>query len=130
MGSQTILDLIAATIVFGSLLIITLRTNAFTSDNMQRISGDVVVQGNLVALVSTIEYDFRKIGYFPDPDIRDPDYGAIKIATATRFVFYTDYPPYGFLDSIEYKLDTTTSGLATWTPNPNDRYLYRNFNTE
>ena len=71
MGSQTILDLIASTIVFGTLLVIGIRLNSNSSENMQKIRSDVTVQQNLVALVSTLEYDLRKLGYSTSPDSLD-----------------------------------------------------------
>jgi hypothetical protein len=134
MGSQVILDLISATIIFGSLLVIGMRMNAFSSENMQAIRGDVIVQENLVAMISLIEYDFRKIGYVANADSAlDAEHGAILEATSTKIIFCTDYEPLttetgGRIDKIEYRLDTTAAGLVSWTPNPNDRYLYRNYN--
>ncbi|MDP1677126.1 MAG: hypothetical protein Q8L88_09680 [Bacteroidota bacterium] len=132
MGSQVVLDLISATIIFGSLLVIGLRMNAFTSDNMQRIRGDVIVQQNLVAVISLVEYDFRKIGYVANSDSTiDSEHGAIIEADSNHIRFITDYPPFttsgGRTDTIEYKFGLTNDDLVSWTPNPNDRYLYRNF---
>jgi type II secretory pathway component PulJ len=63
MGSQTILDLIASTMVFGTLLMIALRLNGGTMENMQSFREDILVQQNLVAVTVLLEYDFRKIGY-------------------------------------------------------------------
>jgi hypothetical protein len=133
MGSQVVLDLISATIIFGSLLVIGLRMNAFASDNMQRIRGDVIVQQNLVSVITLVEYDFRKIGYVANADSAlDPERGAIIEADSVHIKFFTDYPPYttagGGKDSIEYRFGLTNADLVTWTPNPNDRYLYRNYN--
>ncbi len=133
MGSQVVLDLISATIIFGSLLVIGMRMNAFTSENMQRIRGDVIVQQNLVAVITLVEYDFRKIGYFASADSAlDSEHSSIIEADSNHIKYYTDYAPLttdgGGIDSIEYRFGLTNDDLVSWTPNPNDRYLYRNFN--
>jgi hypothetical protein len=139
MGSQVVLDLISATIIFGSLLVIGIRMNAFTSENMQKIRSDVIVQENLVAVISMVEYDFRKIGYIANADSAlDSEHSAIIEADSSHIKFITDYgnspgvkfttEPGGKTDTIEYRYGLTASDLVTWTPNPRDRYLYRNFN--
>jgi hypothetical protein len=134
MGSQTILDLIASTIVFGSLLIIMLRINASNSSNMQRFRGDLTVQENLVAVVSLLEYDFRRIGYcFKPENFPNPALG-ILWATTDSVRFVTDLPYNdgfgtlhqegdGILDTVTYKIGPTSE--ASFTQNPNDRLLYR-----
>ncbi len=133
MGSQVVLDLISATIIFGSLLVIGMRMNAFTSENMQVIRGNVIVQENLVALITLVEYDFRKIGYIANADSAlDSEHGAIIEADSSHIKFITDYVPLttasGSTDTIEYRFGLTNADLVTWTPNPIDRYLYRNYN--
>jgi hypothetical protein len=80
-----------------------------------------------------VEYDFRKIGYIANADSSlGPDYGAIVEADSSHIKFYTDYEPFttngGGIDSVEYRFGLTAGDLVTWTPNPNDRYLYRNYN--
>lgn len=127
MGSQTILDLIASTFVFGSLLLMMLRINANIAQNYQAYGNDLVVQQNLVEVVRLLEYDFRKIGYCKDPSkIPDPS-RAIRYADSIRIKFYTDFStaanPYGDgnLDSLDYYL----GAFVTVTPNPFDRLLYR-----
>lgn len=127
MGSQTILDLIASTVVFSSLLLMALRLNASVSQNLQAYGNDLVVQQNLVEVVKLLEYDFRKIGYCKDPTkIPDPS-DAIRYADSIKIKFYTDlataaYPQGdGNLDSIQYYL----GAFVPETPNPFDRLLYR-----
>ncbi len=133
MGSQTILDLIASTMIFGSLLLMALRVNVSNAENYQAYSGDLVVQENLVAVTSMIEDDFRRMGYCADPKkIPDPA-DAIIEATSTRISFLTDLPTDnvgttgwlgdGNLDIITYYVGDTSE--ASNTPNPNDRLLYR-----
>lgn len=127
MGSQTILDLIASTMVFSSLLLMGMRLNASVSTHLNAYKGDLIVQQNLVELVKLLEYDFRKIGYCKDPSkIPDPT-RAIRYADSIRIKFYTDLAttanPYGDgnLDSLDYYIGS----WATGTPNPLDRYIFR-----
>lgn len=129
MGSQTILDLIASTMVFGSLLVMMLRINAGSVENMQMYRGDLLVQQNLVEITKLLEYDFKKIGYCSDASkIPDPS-RAIRYADSIKIKFYTDFPTSsnpqgdGNLDSLTYYVGPKSEASAT--PNPNDRLLYR-----
>ena len=132
MGSQTILDLISSTVVFGSLLIMALRVNSSMVENMSEYRGDIVVQENLVEITKLLEYDFRKIGYCKDPTkMSDPSL-AIIYADSVHIKFYTDLAVGtsstdlqgdGNLDILDYYVGPTSE--AADTPNPNDRLLYR-----
>jgi hypothetical protein len=134
MGSSTILDIIGSSVVFVTLLLVTLQLNDANTENMQIYQGDLVVQENLVEVTSLLEYDFRKIGYcynpknFPDPT------KSILLADSNRIKFVTDLTtktyPYGdgIMDTIYYYLGPTSE--LTSTPNPNDRYLYRVVNSQ
>jgi hypothetical protein len=132
MGSQTILDLIASTMVFGTLLMIALRLNGGTMENMQSFREDILVQQNLVAVTDLLEYDFRKIGYCKDFTVITSPTEAIRYADTSRITFWTDFPTSthgsgydgdGVLDSLTYYVGST-SEMST-TPNPNDRLIYR-----
>ncbi|MFA6469801.1 MAG: hypothetical protein WCW35_12940 [Bacteroidota bacterium] len=129
MGSQTILDLIASTMVFGSLLLMMLRINVTQSETIQMYQGDLLVQQNLVEVTRLLEYDFKKIGYCKDPTkIPDPS-DAIRYADSLKIKFYTDFPTTddpqgdGQLDSLTYYVGPASEASAT--PNPNDKLLYR-----
>ncbi len=129
MGSQTILDLIGSTMVFGSLLLISLRINMSTTENIQMYRADLMVQQNLVEITRLLEYDFKKIGYCKDPSkIPDPSI-AIRYADSIRICFLTDFPTIadpqgdGVVDSLKYYVGPISE--ASGTPNPNDRLLYR-----
>jgi hypothetical protein len=133
MGSQTIIDLIASTFVFGALLLNVFQLTYGTSENIQDFRGDLIVQQNLVAVTSLLEYDFRKIGYCKDYSKIPVATWAIRYADTSKIVFWTDIatggPPYegdGSLDSLSYYIGPV-SELAD-TPNPNDRLLYRVIN--
>jgi hypothetical protein len=129
MGSQTILDLIASTIVFGSLMLIALRLNGSTMENAQAFREDLIVQQNLVAVSELLEHDFRKIAYCKDYTVITAPTDAIRYADTSKIVFWTDFPtsaqPYGdgVLDSLTYYVGPTSELPST--PNPNDRLIYR-----
>lgn len=129
MGSQTILDLISSTIVFGTLMLIALRLNGGTMENVQMFREDLLVQQNLVAVSELLEYDFRKIAYCQDYDVIESPTEAIRYADTSKIVFWTDLltvaEPYGdgVLDSVTYYVGPVSE--LTDTPNPNDRLLYR-----
>ncbi len=133
MGSQTILDLIASTMVFGSLLLMALRMNISSSENVQAYRMDLVVQENLVEITNLLETDFRRIGYCQDASkISNPSL-AILYADSIKIKYLTDLPTGdvgttgwlgdGNLDSVTYYVGPTSE--ASSTPNPNDRFLYR-----
>ncbi|NUN68727.1 MAG: hypothetical protein HUU02_03350 [Bacteroidetes bacterium] len=129
MGSQTILDLIASTIVFGTLMLIALRLNGSTMENMSAFREDLIVQQNLVAVSELLEHDFRKIAYCKDYEVISSPTLAIRYADTSKIIFWTDLPtvanPYGdgVLDSLTYYIGPTSE--LTSTPNPNDRLIYR-----
>jgi type II secretory pathway component PulJ len=123
MGSQTVLDLIGSSMVFGLLLLMTIRINASNSENIQSFHGDLIVQQNLVTLTSILEFDFRKLGYCKDPTkIPDPS-KAILQADSNKIRFLTDLNNDGTLDSLSYYIGPTSEASAT--PNPNDHLFYR-----
>src|SRR5208283_4219948 len=129
MGSQVVLDLIASSLTFGTLLLMAIRMNGTVSESMQMYNGDLLVQSNIITVVNMIEYDFRKIGYCANPaNFPDPTQ-AIIYADSTSIKFYTDvstaaYPNGDGTPDIVYYYVGPTSELSM-TPNPNDRILYR-----
>lgn len=136
MGSQTILDLIASTMVFGSLLLMALRINMSTTENLQSYRTDLVVQENLVSVTNLLEDDFRRMGYCNDPKKIPSPSKTIRYADSVTLKFLTDLPTDkpgttgwlgdGNLDSVTYRVGPTSEASAT--PNPNDRLLYRTEN--
>jgi len=129
MGSQVVLDLIASSLTFGTLLLMAIRLNGTVSESIQMYNGDLLVQSNIITVVNMIEYDFRKIGYCADPSQLPDPTQAIILADSNRIKFYTDLaaPGYpngdGIKDIVYYYLGPTSELSAT--PNPNDRILYR-----
>ncbi len=134
MGSSSLIDIIGSFVVAGLLLVMGLRLNAQANEATLVYNGNAILQSNLTALVQMIETDFRKIGYCADwTKIPDPSI-SIRLADSNKIRFLTDLPtqskPFGdgALDSITYYLGPT-SELAS-TPNPSDRYLYRQVNNQ
>jgi len=129
MGGQTIIDLIASSIVFSSLMLISLRLNGSVMERSQDYREDLIVQENLVEIVKLLEYDFRKIGYCKDYNKIPIATEAIRYADTSKITFWTDFGtllnPDGDknLDSLTYYIGPTSELAAT--PNPNDRLLYR-----
>jgi hypothetical protein len=127
MGAQVMIDLIGSIVVFGWLLLMTLRINTANNENLQTLNGDLLVQENLVAVTQLLEYDFRKIGFCKEPNNLPDPTKAILMADTSRLKFLTDVDkgggPDGIPDTVYYFLGSA-SELAG-TPNPRDRYLYR-----
>ena len=132
MGSSSMLDIVGSFIVGGALLVMALRLNSQAAEATAIYGGNYILQKNLTALVDILEFEFRKIGYCKDwTKVADPT-KSIRIAELNRIRFLTDVPTSGNplgdgnLDSITYWVGDT-SELAS-TPNPNDKYLYRQVN--
>jgi hypothetical protein len=127
MGAQVMVDLIGSIVVFGWLLLMSLRMNTQNNENMQTLNGDLLVQENLVAVTQLLEYDFRKIGFCKEPNNLPDPTKAILMADTAAIKFLTDVDngsgPDGVVDSIYYYLGPTSE--LSQTPNPRDRYLYR-----
>jgi hypothetical protein len=133
MGSQVIIDLIGSTVLFGWLLLTTIRMGIANSENMQTYGGELLVQENLVEVTRLLEYDFRKIGFCKEPNLLPDPTKAIILADSTRLKFLTDVDltgtgPDGVVDSIYYFLGPTSELSSTM--NPRDRLLYRVVNNE
>lgn len=133
MGAQVIIDIVGSFILFGWLLLTTIRMGVANSENMQTYGGELLVQENLVEVTKLLEYDFRKIGFCMEPNrIPDPT-RAIVLADSTRLKFLTDVDltgsgPDGIVDSIYYFLGPVSELSSTM--NPRDRLLYRVVNGE
>ena len=134
MGSQTIMDIVGSTIVFGALLFNAFQLNYGSSESIQDFRGDLIVQQNLVAVTTLLEYDFRKIGYCKDYSKIPIATCSIRYADSSKIVFWTDIATPGLpsgdgnVDSLAYYVGPT-SELGD-TPNPKDRLIYRSVNNE
>jgi len=111
-----VIDLIGSMILAGFVTLLGLRLNANISNSAQSYKADVIVQENLVSLVQSIEYDFRKMGY----RVQDPTQVILR-ADSDHITFRGDINDNGVIDTVEWYL----GGYVTSTPNPRDRILYR-----
>lgn len=128
MGASTMMDMIGSFVVGGLLFLMALRLNASAVEESSVYNGNLILQQNMTTAVNMIETDFRKIGYCRDWRlISDPSL-SIRIADSTRLRFWTDLGNDGTLDSLTYYVGSTSE--LTDTPNPRDRYLYRQENAE
>ncbi len=126
MGSQVIIDIIGSTIVFGSLMLMTLRLNLSQNEMMQTARGDLMVQQAIVEVTHLIEYDFRKIGYCKNTSQIISN--AILLADSNAITYRTDVDNNGNVDTMHYYLGPASELSAT--PNPRDRMLYRVINRD
>jgi type II secretory pathway component PulJ len=123
MGFSTLLDILGSTIAGGMLLMILFRLNDAAVQNSYNYTADLIVQQNLVEVITLLEYDFKKIGYCKDwTKIPDPS-KAIIYADSTDIKFLTDVDNNGVVDTMRYYVGQPSA--LTDTPNPRDRMLYR-----
>lgn len=128
MGFSTIIDIIGSTLIGGMLLMILFRMNDAAVENTYVYGGELLVQQNLVEVVTLLEYDFRKIGYCADwQKIPDPS-DAILSADSNDITFLTDLDSDGNIDTLRYYTGPTSE--LSVTSNPRDMMLYRIENNE
>ncbi len=128
MGFSTIIDILGSSLIGGMLLLILLRLNDAGVQNTYTYGGELIVQQNLVDLVSLLEHDFRKIGYCAEWEKLANPLEYIVSADSSSITFLTDVDSDGNVDTMSYYTGPT-SELAN-TPNPRDRLLYRVVNNE
>jgi len=128
MGFSTIIDILGSTLIGGMLLLILLRLNDAGVQNTYTYGGELIVQQNLVDLVTLLEHDFRKIGYCADWEKLSDPLKYIVEADSNSITFLTDVDSDGDVDTMKYYTGPT-SELSN-TPNPRDRLLYRVVNGE
>ncbi len=123
MGFSSLIDILGSITIGGMLFLILFKLNDNAIENNYMYCGEVMVQENLVSVVTLLEHDFRKIGYCSNWEkIPDPS-AAILLADSTEIKFLTDVDKDANIDTMHYYLGTTNELSAT--PNPNDRPMYR-----
>jgi len=132
MGYSTLIDILGSIMIGGILLLILLRLNDASVANSFQYNADLIIQKNLVEVVTLLEFDLRKIGYsanwqaLPDPTkaIISVDSNSISYLTDIS----TESHPYGdgIVDTLSYFLGPASE--LSETPNPRDRMLYRREN--
>lgn len=133
MGFSTLIDILGSVMIGGMLLLILLRLNDSAVANSFYYNGDLMIQENLVEVISLLEFDLRKIGYCADWSALPNPTKAILAVDTNSITYLTDVPTNlkpngdGIVDTLTYFLGPA-SELAS-TPNPNDRILYRRVNS-
>jgi hypothetical protein len=115
MGTSTILDVIGSIIIFGVLLLMSLRLNASASEYNNAYNANYLLQRNMIVLTVILEQDLKSVGL--NVPLNVP---AVLVADTKEFRFMKG------ADVIDYIVGDSTE-LAS-TDNPRDRYLYRNVN--
>lgn len=137
MGFSTLIDILGSTLIGGLILLILFRMNDSSVENHYLNSGEMIVQSNLLAVIELLEHDFRKIGYCENYDkIPNPAIAIIE-ATDTSIAFLTDVSQSqsvqtgdGNVDVLKYWIGSPLDSEVMGTPNPKDRILYRQVNSD
>lgn len=137
MGFSTIIDILGSTLIGGAILLILFRINDASVESHYLSSGDLIMQSNLIEIVQLLEHDLRKVGYCEDWEKIPNPAEAILEATDTSITFLTDVAQSkeiqigdGNVDVIKYWIGKSTDTEVLGTPNPKDKLLYRQVNSE
>lgn len=137
MGFSTLIDILGSSLIGGLILMILFRMNDSSVESHYLSSGELIVQSNLVEIVELLEHDLRKIGYCEDWEKIPRPSEAIIEATDTSISFLTDVAVSkavqtgdGNVDILKYWIGSPTDSEVANTPNPKDRMLYRQVNSD
>jgi len=123
MGYSTLIDILGSIVIGGMLMLILFRLNDSAVANSFRYNGELLVQKNLVEVVSLLEYDLRKIGYcavwenLPNPS------KYIVAADSTSLKYLTDTDSDGYVDTLTYYLGPASELSGTEFENPIAEYI-------
>lgn len=127
MGFSTIIDILSATIIGGIILLNLLKLNENVYQAEVTTMLDVNLQVEVVNVANAIESDFNKIGYCADPENIN-DLSKVTVADTSSIKIVYDVDKDGNYDTVYYYVSNTD--LLNGTPNPRDRILYRQVNSE
>lgn len=132
MGFTTILDILSSTIIGGIILLNLLKLNENVYKTEVTTMMDVNLQVEVVNVARILENDFNKIGYCGNPDNVN-DLAKITLADSSAIKIVYDIADSagtfdGIYDTVYYYVSDTT--ILNGTPNPKDRILYRQVNSE
>ena len=128
MGTNIILDIIGSIVIAGILMLSIFRLQNNSTEDLYRGTGNLTAQTNLATIVQILENDFRRIGYCADWKKIPIPTEAILYADSSGIRFLTDTDNNGIIDTMFYYFDHSKD--ISETPNPRDRYLYRNLNSQ
>ncbi|GAB4297124.1 MAG: hypothetical protein Kow0098_21020 [Ignavibacteriaceae bacterium] len=128
MGFTTILDILGSTIIGGLLILTLMRLQDNSVDQQITWGHDKILQDEISNLATTIEEDFRKMGYCADPSQIVDTTILIVFADTSSLKYRSDLDNNGTLEYIHYYLGPVSE--LSFTPNPRDRILYRKINNE
>lgn len=128
MGFTTIIDLVGAALIGGTLLLTLYQVNEKATLTVYHYNEEFGMQNEILTIATYVEGDFKRIGYARDP-IQMPDPSkAIASAGEYSIRIKGDFDDDNDVDSITYYLGTVEELANTY--NPKDRVLYRRFNTD
>ena len=118
MGSSIWLDIIGSMTTFGLLLLMALRLNASSNESTSAYNANYMLQTSMLNLTVMLETDLRNIGKNYTRTNADPT--PLRIAASNEISFMIGP------NLIDWKVGDPSE--IPETPNPNDRYVYRNVN--
>lgn len=125
MGFTTIIDILGATIIGGIVLMNLLNMNQNVVQAESMYGHDKNLQIDVVILATIMDRDFGLMGYCGD--FTKMDTTAIIYGDSVSIRFRADVDNNGEFDTLYYF--TSDTAALSHTPNPRDRILYRQLNT-
>jgi hypothetical protein len=125
MGFTTLIDILGATIIGGIILINLLKLNQNVVQNESMFGHDKSLQVDVVILATIMDRDFGLLGYCGDYTKMDST--AIIYGDSVSIKFLADTDNNGVFDTLYYF--TSDTSVLSSTPNPRDRILYRQLNS-
>ncbi|MEJ5263280.1 MAG: hypothetical protein WHT45_11405 [Ignavibacterium sp.] len=125
MGFTTIIDILGATIIGGIVLMNLVKMNSNVVQNESMFGHDKNLQVDVVILATIMDRDFGLLGYCGDYTKMDST--AIIYGDSVSIRFLADVDNNGTFDTLYYYTSDTTA--LSHTPNPRDRILYRQLNS-
>lgn len=127
MGFSTMIDLVGAALIGGTLLLTLYQVNEKATITVYHYNEEFGMQGEILLISNYVEGDFRRIGYAREPSQMPDPSKAISAAGEFSIRIKGDFDNDNDVDSITYYLGPTSE--MEHTRNPYDRILYRRFNT-
>lgn len=125
MGFTTIIDILGATIIGGIVLMNLLNMNQNVVQSESMFGHDKSLQVDVVILATIMDRDFGLLGYCGDYTKMDST--AIIYGDSVSIRFLADVDNNGIFDTLYYF--TSDTAVLSNTPNPRDRILYRQLNS-